>query len=204
MPQPTRRRRGASDQAPREPQTLGLTEPNAGGRRYRHGTISAYSAGVCRCQDCRDALAAYRASRRAAGKDNPHTPRQVDTDGHISRDWFRRQVWLPALAEANLGFHLTPHGLRHAHASWLLAGGADLQVVKERLGHGSITTTEKYLRALPHADKAALAALDAIRDPKGQTPATGETDAELTRLRHTVEELKGIVQSMATIADRRG
>jgi site-specific recombinase XerD len=26
-----------------------------------------------------------------------------------------------------------------------LAGGADLQIVKERLGHASITTTEKYL-----------------------------------------------------------
>ena len=36
-------------------------------------------------------------------------------------------------------------GLRHAHASWLLAGGADLQVVKERLGHSSIVTTQKYL-----------------------------------------------------------
>jgi len=36
------------------------------------------------------------------------------------------------------------HDLRHAHASWLLAGGADLQMVKDRLGHGSISTTEKY------------------------------------------------------------
>jgi Site-specific recombinase XerD len=33
--------------------------------------------------------------------------------------------------------------MRHAHASWLLAGGAELQVVEERLGHASITTTEK-------------------------------------------------------------
>ncbi|MCW2940301.1 MAG: putative Tyrosine recombinase xerD, partial [Actinomycetia bacterium] len=38
--------------------------------------------------------------------------------------------------------------MRHAHASWLLAGGADLQVVKERLGHASISTTEKYLHTL--------------------------------------------------------
>lgn len=61
---------------------------------------------------------------------------------------------------------VTPHGLRHAHASWLLAGGADVQVVKERLGHASITTTEKYLHTLPTADDAALAALDRIRAPR--------------------------------------
>ncbi|WP_220499427.1 MULTISPECIES: tyrosine-type recombinase/integrase [unclassified Microbispora] len=55
------------------------------------------------------------------------------------------------------------HDLRHAHASWLLAGGADLQVVKERLGHGSISTTEKYLHTLPDADETALDALARTR-----------------------------------------
>ena len=55
------------------------------------------------------------------------------------------------------------HDLRHAHASWLLAGGADLQVVKERLGHGSISTTEKYLHTLPDADDTALDALARTR-----------------------------------------
>jgi Phage integrase family len=85
----------------------------------------------------------------------PRPPRQTDTDGHIGRGWFRTNIWLKALAEAGLGFHVTPHGLRHAHASWLLAGGADLQVVKERLGHASITTTEKYLHTLPDADDSA-------------------------------------------------
>jgi site-specific recombinase XerD len=39
------------------------------------------------------------------------------------------------------------HGLRHAHASWLLAGGADLQVVRERLWHAKISTTEGHLNA---------------------------------------------------------
>jgi site-specific recombinase XerD len=56
-----------------------------------------------------------------------------------------------------------PHDLRHAHASWLLAGGADLQAVKERLGHASIATTEKYLRTLPDADDSTLDAFTRIR-----------------------------------------
>jgi site-specific recombinase XerD len=60
------------------------------------------------------------------------------------------------------------HGLRHAHASWLLAGGADLQVVKERLGHGSISTTEKYLHTLPDSDDTAVDAFSKIRDRTSQ------------------------------------
>jgi site-specific recombinase XerD len=54
--------------------------------------------------------------------------------------------------------------LRHAHASWLLAGGADIQIVKERLGHATIATTERYLHTLPDADETALDALSAIRN----------------------------------------
>ena len=106
--------------------------------------------------------AAYRAQRRAAGKDSPRSRTTVDTDGHIGRDW-SRNVWLKTLDRADLGFQLTPHGLRHAHASWLLAGGADLQVVRERLGHGSVATTGKYLHTLPGTEDAAVDALARIR-----------------------------------------
>lgn len=156
------------EESPPEPKVeaaehLGLTKPNIAGRRYRHGTLSAYSAGKCRCQHCKNAYAVYRAERRSSGKDNPRRPRRWDTDGHIPRRWFRDQIWRPALGASGLEFKVKMHDLRHAHASWLLAGGADLQVVKERLGHGSISTTEKYLHTLPDADETALDALARTR-----------------------------------------
>lgn len=147
------------------PEQLGLTEPNDKGRRYRHGTTSGYNAGRCRCRPCKDAIAAYRAARRTAAGAQPRSRRtRTDADGHISRDWFRHQIWLPALKIAALDIHVRPHDLRHAHASWLLAGGADLQKVKERLGHARISTTEKYLHTLPDTDESALDAFASIRN----------------------------------------
>jgi hypothetical protein len=116
----------------------------------------------------------------------------VNTDGHIPNTWFRSHVWDPAVEVAELGFRVTPHGLRHAHASWLLAGGADLQVVKERLGHGSIATTGKYLHALPGADQAALEALDAFRSRPRTSAALVAADPrtdELTEMRALVSKL---------------
>jgi integrase len=158
--------RGMPSRPPRtalDPSTLGLTEPNAKGRQYRHGTTTAYGMAPCRCQNCKDACANYRAQRRAIGKDNPRPPRRPTTDGHIPRSWFRAHVWEPARARAGLEPTLRFYDLRHAHASWLLAGGADIQVVKERLGHSSILTTQKYLHSLPEADDAAVDAFTKIR-----------------------------------------
>ena len=163
---PTARLRALPD-----PATLGFTKPNVAGRQYRHATMSGYNAGKCRCRHCKDAAAIYRASRRADGKDEPRQPRAVDTDGHISRDWFRQKIWGPALKRAGMTFHVRAHDLRHAHASWLLAGGADLQMVKERLGHGSISTTERYLHTLPEADDDALDAFSRIRTRTQGRPA---------------------------------
>ncbi len=147
---------------------LGLTEPNDRGRSYRHGSLSAHTAGRCRCVHCRTAFAEYRARRRADGHEEPRGVRVRQTDGHLPGQWFRTQVWLPGCAAGGIDPPVRLHDLRHSHASWLLAGGADLQVVKERLGHRSIATTEKYLHTLPDADETALAALDRVRSRRGQ------------------------------------
>jgi integrase len=142
---------------------LGRTAPSAHGRTYLHATLSAYTAGGCRCGVCRGVFAAYRAKRRAAGADKPRNARLIDSDGHLSRDWFTHVVWRRACTATGVEGIVRMHDLRHAHASWLLAGGADLQVVKERLGHASIATTERYLHTLPDADDTALDALARVR-----------------------------------------
>jgi site-specific recombinase XerD len=58
------------------------------------------------------------------------------------------------------------HDLRHAHASWLLAGGADLKSVMDRMGHSQIQTTQRHLHSLPDADEKALAAFQRTRKPR--------------------------------------
>lgn len=52
----------------------------------------------------------------------------------LSRNTFRTRFWRPALEADNLGVHIRMHDLRHAHATWLLAGGADLKTVMDRMG----------------------------------------------------------------------
>ena len=54
-----------------------------------------------------------------------------------------------AAKRAKLPAGVSPHWMRHAHASHALERGATVALVQQTLGHASVATTGRYLHARP-------------------------------------------------------
>jgi integrase/recombinase XerD len=94
--------------------------------------------------------------------------------GHLTRQRLTQLLKELAIQAGIDPARLSPHVLRHAFASHLLAGGADLRAVQMMLGHADIATTQIYT----HVQGDRLAAAVRAHHPlaRARRPATEDCD----------------------------
>ena len=87
-------------------------------------------------------------ARRLGDRVSPWLFPSRGRQGHLTRHRFAQLLKDLAVSAGIDAKRVSPHTLRHAFASHLLANGADLRAVQQMLGHADISTTQIYTHVL--------------------------------------------------------
>ncbi len=94
-------------------------------------------------------------NKNALSSDPVFVSREKDKNGKTLDQSQVNRIVAAAARAAGIAKKVSPHWLRHAHASHSLNRGAPLHLVQNTLGHSSVATTSRYLHARPD-DSSAL------------------------------------------------
>ncbi|MDK4739800.1 site-specific tyrosine recombinase XerD [Rhizobium sp. LEGMi198b] len=116
------------------------------GNKERLVPLSQSAIAALKTYGRRQALEAAKAKQPAP--ESPWLFPAASKQGYLPRQVFARDLKDLAIRAGLTPSLISPHVMRHAFASHLLANGADLRVVQELLGHSDISTTQIYTHVL--------------------------------------------------------
>jgi integrase/recombinase XerD len=113
----------------------------------------------------RRAIQDYRRLATESGaKDSRWLFPAFSDSGHVTRQHVARELKSLAVSAGVEPRKMSPHVLRHAFASHLLANGADLRIVQALLGHADVSTTQIYTHVLDERLKSMVRDLHPLAD----------------------------------------
>ena len=120
---------------------------------------------MSKCDAARRAMQDYRQLTSEAGVKNSRWLFPAFSDsGHVTRQHVAREQKGLAIDAGIEPRKMSPHVLRHAFASHLLANGADLRIVQALLGHADVSTTQIYTHVLDERLKSMVRDLHPLAD----------------------------------------